>query len=228
MFVLSPEVPIFAGVDVIPPKRRSLYASLGFHCLVLAWLLHSPTAIFVSPSSIQKGENGRSLTEIYWTHDMSAAEQRTLEKGHLTFAPPPKTKQPHQQPDPTADKGPEDTAISASKVDSATPAAGNPYGSLTYGSVSGLEVRPAVRIFGSEPLLDTDDLAGITEGNEIIELTIDAQGNIVQKIVVQSLGPAVDARVLAALVDWRFRPAARDGAATPSKQDVYYHFPIRH
>ncbi len=219
---------MFAGVSASLPQRLPLYASVGLHCVFLAWLLHSPAAIFVSPSSIQRGENGRSLTEIYWTHDMSAAEQRTLEKGHLTFAPPPKTKQPHPQPDPTPDKGPEDTAISASKADSATPAAGNPYGSLTYGSTSGLEVRPAVRIFGSEPILDTDDLAGISEGNEIIELTIDAQGNIVQKIVVQSLGPIVDTRVLAALADWRFRPATRDGSAIASKQDIYYHFPIRH
>jgi len=219
---------MFAGVCASLPKRRSLYTSVGFHCLVLAWLLHSPAAIFVSPSSIQRGENGRSLTEIYWTHDMSAADQRTLEKGHLTWMPPPKSKQPHVPSEPTPDKGPEDTAISASKVDSATPAAGSPYGSLTYGSVSGLEVRPAVRIFGSEPILDTDDLAGITEGNEIIELTIDAQGNIVEKSVIQSLGPVVDTRVLAALADWRFRPATREGLAIPSKQDVYYHFPIRH
>lgn len=158
---------------------------------------------------------------------MSADEQRTLEKGHLTWAPPPKTKQARQKPEPSPNKGPEDTAISASKVDSATPAVGSPYGSLTYGAVSGLEVRPAVRVFGSEPILDTDDLAGISEGNEIIELTIDAQGSIVDKSVIQSLSPAVDMRVLTALADWRFRPATRDGVAIPSKQDVYYHFPIR-
>ncbi len=219
---------MFAGVCASLPKRRSLSASVGFHCVVLAWLLHSPAAVFVSPSSIQRGENGRALTEVYWTHDMSADEQRTLEKGRLTWTTPPKTKQSQHKPEPSPDKGPEDTAISASKVDSATPAVGSPYGSLTYGAVSGLEVRPAVRIFGSEPILDTDELAGISEGNEIIELTIDAQGNIVEKSVIQSLGPGVDARVLSALVDWRFRPATRDGVAIPSKQDVYYHFPIRH
>lgn len=225
---LSPEDPMFAGVCASLPKRRSLYASIGFHCAVLAWLLHSPAAVFVSPSSIQRGENGRSLTEVYWTNDMSAAEQRTLEKGRLTWTPPPKTRLPREKSEPTPEKGPENTAISASKLDSATPAVGSPYGSLTYGAVSGLEVRPAVRIFGSEPILDTDELAGISEGNEIVELTIDAQGSIVEKSVIQSLAPAVDTRVLAALADWRFRPATRDGIAIPSKQDVYYHFPIRH
>ena len=225
---MSPEGPMFAGVCASLPKRRSLYASVASHCILLAWLLHSPAAVFVSPSSIQRGENGRSLTEVYWTHDMSVEEQRTLEKGHLTWTPPPKTKQPQQKPEPIPNKGPEDTAISASKVDSATPAVGSSFGSLAYGAVSGLEVRPAVRIFGSEPILDTDDLAGISEGNEIIELTIDAQGIIVERSVIQSLSPAVDMRVLAALADWRFRPATRDGVAIPSKQDVYYHFPIRH
>ncbi len=43
--------------------------------------------------------------------------------------------------------------------------------------------------------------------------------------MIQSLGATVDARVLAALADWRFRPATRDGLAIASKQDVYYHFP---
>ncbi len=225
---MNPDPPIFAGVSAVAPKRRSLYASVGFHCLLLAWLLHSPAATFISPNSIQQGENGRALTEIYWTQESSGEEQRTLEKDHLLWRPASKQKQPHLRSEAAPDKGPEDTAISASKVDSANPSVGSPYGSLSYGAVSGLEVRPAIRIFGSEPRLDSDDLAGISEGNEIIEITIDAQGNIVERNVVQSLGPVVDAKVLGALADWHFRPATRDGTAIPSKQDVYYHFPVRH
>ena len=46
-----------------------------------------------------------------------------------------------------------------------------------------------------------------------------------QKIVLQSLGPAVDERVLAALEKWHFTPASKNGVPIPSKQDVYYHFP---
>jgi hypothetical protein len=46
-------------------------------------------------------------------------------------------------------------------------------------------------------------------------------------MVVQSLGPAIDAKVLAALENWRFRPATRDGVPIPSKQDVVYHFKPR-
>jgi outer membrane biosynthesis protein TonB len=36
------------------------------------------------------------------------------------------------------------------------------------------------------------------EGDVIVEITIDEQGTIVQKVVIHSLGPAVDDRVLAA------------------------------
>ena len=54
---------------------------------------------------------------------------------------------------------------------------------------------------------------------------VSEKGNIVQKVVVQSLAPAIDTKVLEALENWRFRPATRNGIAIASKQDVYYHFP---
>jgi TonB family protein len=72
-------------------------------------------------------------------------------------------------------------------------------------------------VFGS-------DIAGI-EGDVIVEVTIDEQGTIVQRVVLHSLGPAVDNRVLAALEKWQFTPASKNGIPIPSKQDVYYHFP---
>jgi len=225
---VNPERAIFADVSPQPPRRYPVSGSIALHCILLAWLLHSPAATFVSPNSIQHGDNGRAVTEIYWTQQSSDSGQRMLEKQHLTWKAPVSDKHPKVKEEPVPDKGPEDTAISASKVDSATPSVGSPYGSLTYGAVSGLEVRPAVRVWGSEPRLDSDELTGVSEGNEIVELTIDAQGNIIEKTVIQSLGAIVDAKVLAALADWRFRPATRDGAAIPSKQDVYYHFPPRH
>jgi protein TonB len=58
-------------------------------------------------------------------------------------------------------------------------------------------------------------------------VTIDDKGNITDKKVVESLTPAIDAKVLAALENWRFLPATRNGIAIPSKQDVYYHFRAR-
>jgi protein TonB len=105
--------------------------------------------------------------------------------------------------------------------------AGSPYGSLTEGPTSGQEIRPALPITTFEPAVSPGDLQGIAEGNVVVEITIDESGNIVAKSVVQSLGVALDARVLAALENWHFRPATRDGVPIPSKQDVVYHFKPR-
>lgn len=102
--------------------------------------------------------------------------------------------------------------------------AGSPFGSLGYGSVLGLEVRPALPIVYPDPVVGSDVLDGLV-GDEIIEITIDEQGNIIATRVLQSMGPQVDQRVLAALAQWRFSPATKNGVPIPSKQDVHYHFP---
>jgi len=92
------------------------------------------------------------------------------------------------------------------------------------GPVTGEEVRPALPVVSPDPAVATVELNGL-QGDVVIEVTIDEQGNIVQKVVIQSLAPAIDGKVLEALENWRFRPATRNGVAIPSKQDVYYHFP---
>ncbi|MGA8737004.1 MAG: energy transducer TonB [Terriglobales bacterium] len=103
------------------------------------------------------------------------------------------------------------------------PAAGSLYGSLSYGSLTGPEIRPALPVVSPDPVFGSD-ASGI-EGDVIVEITIDETGTIVQKVVVQSLGPSIDGRVLAALEEWHFTPASKNGVPIPSKQDVYYHFP---
>ena len=98
---------------------------------------------------------------------------------------------------------------------------------MTEGAASGDEVLPALPVSATDPVVGPNDLAGHGEGSVMVEITIDDKGKIVQKIVVQSLGPVVDAKVLAALDNWHFRPATKNGIAIPSKQDVYYHFKPR-
>jgi len=56
-------------------------------------------------------------------------------------------------------------------------------------------------------------------------LTIDAQGNVVEEKLLQGLGNGIDDKVLAAVRDWRFRPATRNGVAIPFKYDARFHFP---
>jgi TonB family protein len=58
----------------------------------------------------------------------------------------------------------------------------------------------------------------------VVEITINEAGDIIRKTVLQSMGAALDGKVLAALENWRFHPATRNGIAIASRQDAIFHF----
>jgi protein TonB len=113
----------------------------------------------------------------------------------------------------------------ASKQDVQGPPAGSPFGSLVEGSAVGEEVKPALPIYGPQPEVAPYELPAGLQGDVVVEITIDAQGAVVQTSLVRGLGHGLDEKVLAVLQNWRFHPATRDGVAIPSRQDVYFHFP---
>jgi periplasmic protein TonB len=61
-------------------------------------------------------------------------------------------------------------------------------------------------------------------GDEIVEITIDEQGNVVKTAVLKSIRNDLDQKVIATVLGWRFKPATQDGVPIPSQQDVYFHF----
>jgi TonB family protein len=210
---------MFTPLDPAIPKRRvaSLSVSLALHFVFLGWLVHSPAPIFVAPSSVVKGQSGGSLTRIYFGGDSGVSQEQP--KPRLTWQRPPRAKAHRLEPPPAKLEAGNETA----SVGPGGPAGGSLYGSLSYGTLTGPEIRPALPIVSPDPVFGSD-AAGI-QGDVIIEVTIDEQGTIVQKLVLHSLGPAIDDRVLAALDKWQFTPASKNGVPIPSKQDVYYHFP---
>jgi len=201
-------------------RFRTRGISVFVQVLLLAWLLRAPTPLVLTPSSVAAGQNGTTVAHLYWTpqvsplarNDQSTANNRARSSARqrLTW----KSRKAKNLP---AEASPPASALPA-------PLAGRPYGSLEDGPISGDDIRPALPIAASDPVVDPSDLSGHAEGSVVVEITIDDKGNIVQKTVLQSLGPVVDAKVLAALQNWHFRPATRNGFPVPSKQDVYYHF----
>ena len=203
--------------------NRALTGSMMFHSVLLIWILLPPRAIFISPSSTKAGVNGTGLTYIYFPAKSGAASQEESASTRRLVLPR-EAKAPKRRV--TLSPLPEPEEAAKTESASAASPAGSVYGSSMIGSPIGQEVRPALRVTGSEPRVNADEFSGL-EGSVVIEITIDERGNIVAKNLLQSLSPNVDRKVLAALEDWHFLPATRDGVAIPSKEDVYYHFPVR-
>jgi TonB family protein len=214
--------------------RPAWVISIAIHALLVAVLLHGRTPLFVAPSSVLGGANGTVITHLYWASGTDAGEKSSGKQSQqkekfgarLTWKKSDKSEfsSAREMHSPTNEQ---DKVEIASAATDPAPSAGSAYGSLSDGTSVGHEIRAALPAVTFEPVVSPDDLQGGIEGNVVIEITIDEAGNIVNKVVVQSLGPAIDAKVMAALENWRFRPATRDGVPIPSKQDVVYHFKPR-
>jgi len=202
-------------------KRQAalLCSSLALHFLFLGWILHSPPPIFVAPQEITRGDGGSTLTRIYFGGQSGVTQAHPEPR---RFLRQPHIRPLHQLP-PLAAKLQKGNANASSLAPEGI-AAGSPYGSLSYGSLSPFEIRPALPTISFDPIIQPEILNGMA-GDVIIEITIDSVGNITDMKVLQSFNSAVDQKVLAALEKWHFLPATRNGVPIPSKQDVHYHFP---
>jgi TonB family protein len=214
---------MFTQLSPAVPKRRPtiLGTSVAAHLLLLAWVLHNPAPIFVSPSSVMQGEHGAGLQYLYFPGRPEVSEQPP-KQAHLTWKQPQKNaKKPREKP--PVSKVESDTEITAALAPNERPA-GSPYGSLYYGNATGPEVRPALPVVHPDPVVGPEMTDGIA-GDVVVEVTIDRDGKIIELKLTQSVTPPIDQMVLAAVGKWQFLPATRNGTPIASKQDIYYHFP---
>jgi len=188
------------------------------HFLLLGIILQSPAPSFLAPSLVTRGEGGTTPARIYFGAQHGILEDHPA---HLVFSvPPPSHRIVHQRPSPPSKVAAgNDTKAELAQATSV----GSPFGSLSDGRSTGFEIRPALPTVSFDPVIEPELLAG-KSGDVVVEITIDSAGNITDMKVLESLGQ-VDQRVLAALAQWHFLPATRDGAPIASKQDVHYHFP---
>lgn len=194
-------------------------ASVALHCIALWVLFHSgPLPVFVRTTSVQHGYHG-TATLVYLAprgpeQTMAAASR----KGTLTFLRAKAAKQNERRFQPQPVEQPRQTETADAK-------AGSPFGSASEGDTTGADVRPAIPMhFPDPPNLRSAVPYGV-QGDVVVEVTIDVEGNVIETKVLKTIGYGVEEKVLEAVKNWRFRPATRDGVAIPSKHDVLYHFP---
>jgi TonB family protein len=221
-----------------PRQKRVRLASLALHGLLLAWLLHSPEPQLLNPVSIARGENGNVVTKLYWpspTPDDSASSssksatekynRQRLAHDKLTWKPTTAVSRPATVPLSPSEAEDKSKSQTLSALGHGA-AAGPPYGTLAGGPVYGDEVRPALPVQTADPSAFPWELPD-SEGNVVVEITIDERGEIVHKSVLESMGAKLDEKALTALDGWHFHPATRNGVAIASKQDAVFHFRAR-
>lgn len=218
-------------------RRKFLLGSIAVHGLLLAWLLHVPEPRLLRANSIAFGRKGHAVTRLLWNvqnpddSDTSSSARATERYRHQRLAHNRLHWRPNQQASKLALSSPPTPAEDQSRSETLPKmgqgaAAGYSYGTLAGGSFSGDEIRPAIPTTTSDPVVYPWQLP-LSPGNEVIEITIDERGDIIRKTVLNSLGPEIDAKCLAALDNWHFQPARQNGVAIASKQDAVFPFKAR-
>ena len=199
--------------------RWSACGSAAAHLLALGLLLRQPGAVFMRPQAVVAGVGGTSVTVLYSPCDRCIqSEPATEARVSLAVS---KSKASRRKPSRAPLKADQDRPNDALQ----TARAGMPYGSLADGPIVGREIRPALPVVFVNPDVTRSELPSGVQGDVVVEVTIDARGNIVQKRILQRIGYGIDEKVLAALEGWRFTPATQDGVPIPSQHDIHFHFP---
>jgi len=207
-----------------PARRRRWRFSVGLssaiHALLVVALCWPAAPVFVKPVMVAHGEGGSATPSsiiLYVPDDLQIAEANRPPILSLPASARKKTQK-------TRIKKRTNVIEEADKTPNPAEA-GSENGSAYDGLASGDEVKPALPVAFQDLKIPRSELPGGIQGDVIVEITIDAQGAVVEERLLQGLGHGVDERVIAVLRDWRFRPATRNGVAIPSKHDVHFHFP---
>lgn len=204
--------------------RTALAASFAAHGVVLLVLSHHGPPASLLPKEVALGTPYSSGSVVYLaplgreqardTEQLEAKTPKSKSELALKAKPKPVARQ-REEASKTAADAPEITAR-----------AGSPYGSRVPGTpFTGDAVMPALpQVFPDPPVSRADLPAGL-EGDVIVEVTIDAQGNVTELRLTQGIGHGIDEKVMAVLRQWRFRPAMRNGVNISSQHLVHFHYP---
>ena len=198
---------------------RALIISLVLHSAVLVCLCWQPEPMLIQRATVVSGENGTSVGVVYLPVESSFQRPVNDESRRLKYVAARKRVQKprHTAPNQT-DEHPTGATVRA-------PSVGSPDSDSAIGPLTGWGARPALPLNFPDPHVRASDLPPGVTGDVIVEVTIDAAGNITSKKILQSIGFGIDEKVLAVLENWRFTPATILGRPVASRQDVHFHFP---
>lgn len=195
----------------------ALSASAALHVIVLGILCWPTAPTFVKPNLLAKGEGGSSAPEavaLYLPHDVMVQPQ---------IAPRLALPSVHQRE--ARKRKPVERHNVLDEQKSGVKEIGSTLGSSADGVAYGDEVKPALPVAFPDPDISRRELPAGLQGDVVVEITIDDQGNVIETRLLQGVGHGIDEKVIAAAREWHFRPATRNGVAISSKQDYRFHLP---
>ncbi len=198
--------------------------SFAAHVVLLGAVLYKAAPAFITPSDVDLGipHSFGSQSIVYLAPVGPEQAKASPQEPKLTLRAKltPKPKPPKPEP-----KREEAAAATAADAPLQTARGGSFFGHVPGSPLTGDEVVPAFPDVYPDPPVSRGDLPSGVQGDVIVEVTIDPQGNVVETKVLQGIGYGIEQKVLQVLQRWHFHPATRDGVTIASQHIVHFHYP---
>jgi protein TonB len=109
----------------------------------------------------------------------------------------------------------------ASDISTSSPAAASASANDALGSEN---IQIALTTYSPSPKPDLSRLPHGTQGEVVLDVTIDPTGQVADLQILATLGYGVDGAVAQTVRTWKFSPATRDGVPVASVQELHFHY----
>lgn len=86
------------------------------------------------------------------------------------------------------------------------------------------DIRIALQKYFPHPTPSLSSMQPGSQGDVILDATIDQTGKITKLTLIKGLGPAIDNVVIATVEQWTYSPATKNGTPVPSEQELHFHY----
>jgi TonB family protein len=208
-------------------RPRAVGVSVAAHLAVLAVLVfHNPRVIDLSPAWLAYGDAAHTYKLVYLPASANN-DDKPPDGAKLLFPPRVSKPRPQSQPPKPTPEPQQVVATADAEAGDHNTRTGSPLGTITMidGPITGHEVHVAYPVVYPDPPVERAELPRDLQGDVVIEVTIDSQGNVVETKIVQAIGHGIDEKIEATLRRWHYQPATLDGTPVASRHDVHFHFP---
>ncbi len=196
-------------------------ASIAVHAALLACLIllsrsfSLPSAIIVPHEYVAGVEVAGGSHAVHLPLPRMDTAARTRHPARFAEAEP-KTILPPKQPKPAQKSGGGSPAL---------PHAGDGSGQAAKGNGSDNEnAKPAYPVFAPRPPVTDSTMLPASEQKVVVDVRVDASGQVVSETLVTGIGNALDQIVLDTVKTWRFQPATIDGKPVPTQDELIFPF----